>query len=139
MKSKFLFLSVFFLSISFAQEKTGVLAETDDVKIEAKELVCKSMQGFDLLFQGLEFTNKTAEEINITYNFEVWHSDICQTCGGDHGSIRNITIPASSTIEATCKDIYNSDLTVLDHSLTDNPAAPKVKLTEIVINKITKD
>lgn len=137
---KFLILPFACLTFSlFAQQKTGVLAETDFVRIEANEQVCKSMQGFDYLFQALKFTNLTNDDIIITYNFEVWHEDICQTCGGDHGSIRSMEIAANSVVEATCKEMYNQSIMVLDHSLTVDPAAPKVKLTEIVINKVIKN
>lgn len=125
------------LSAGLYAQNWETVAETNEYKIEKGAVVCSSSQGFDYEFVVMRYSNLTNDVIDLSFNFEVWYDDFCNTCGeSDHGSMRLVTIPANSVVEGSCST-SGDYLKTFDHSLTINERAWKSKLTDIVVNKIS--
>jgi hypothetical protein len=135
MKRIFTFL-LFLLSTSLYAQNWNVEAATNEYKIEKGSIVCQSTQGYDYEYALMRYTNLTSEAIDLSFNFEVWYDDFCNTCGNaDHGSMRLISIPANGVVEGACATSEDY-LKTFAHSITINERAWKSKLTKIVFNKI---
>lgn len=127
---------LFLMSTGLYAQNWEIVAETNEYKIERGTVVCPSTQGFEYEYVVMKYTNLTNADINLSFNFEVWYDDFCNTCGeSDHGSMRLVTIPANSSVEGSCST-SGDYLKTFDHSITIHERAWKSKLTEIVVNKI---
>ncbi len=127
------------LGLQLSAQKYETIVEDTDYKIEKTEMVCKSGQGYEYVYEMTKFSNLTSDEITLDFDYTYYYSDVCQNCENtDHGTHRTLVLPANSVIEGSCERTPLDYLRTLSYSKTEHPNAFKEQLTKLVIEKVQK-
>ena len=103
-----LILSVFTLLVlsSFSTKATKTaLFSNNKLTIEGATQGCNDAKnGINKEFIFLNFTNKTAKEIKVTYYTELSYNATCYTCNSKDEYTFTITVPANGSVNGSCSN-----------------------------------
>lgn len=128
---------VFFSISATAQsaESWTTYSDLEQVKIEYRTNQCNFSSGVEADFYFIKLTNKTVEEVTITFRLEYYYNGECTTCHNDE-YVYTFKIPASGSLEPTC-DLSNDNarLAVIKEYLNRDFGYPldKFEITNIQI------
>lgn len=116
-----------------------VYTNHSDVKVEYKFSECDFNSGLDKELLIFKVTNKTSEEITLTWHIELYYGGSCNTCAYPSEYTRQVTIPANGEVEGTCTPYTNEPLNVFSKFIDPNytkgsEALHKFKLGNLTIN-----
>jgi len=114
--------------------------ENDKIKIEYKYQDCVHIGGFDSEYVLFEITNKTDNEINISWKEQVWYNEICSNCEHESPESRKKIIVLSNTIYSTdCNNLKNiSIFSKFTEKLENMPGVNTIiPLTKFELNNLT--
>jgi hypothetical protein len=114
--------------------------ENDKIKIEYKYQDCVHIGGFDSEYVLFKITNKTDNEINISWKEQVWYNEICSNCEHESPESRKKIIVLSNTIYSTdCNNLKNiSIFSKFTEKLENMPGVNTIiPLTKFELNNLT--
>ena len=77
-------------------------AENSEVKVEVKRTDCYVNSGLDKQYFLIRFTNKTHNDVSISWNMELFYNNDCKTCGiGEY--LWQIDIAPNGTAVGDCQ------------------------------------
>lgn len=77
--------------------------QNEQVKIEINAEACNNEQaGTYKNYVFLRITNKTSENIEVSFTKELWYDGVCSNCNGGDEAKTNIILKANETVQGTC-------------------------------------
>lgn len=77
--------------------------QNDQVKIETNTQTCSNAQaGTSNNYILLRISNKTNQEVEVSFFKELWYNDVCSNCNGGDEAKTSIVLKANETVEGSC-------------------------------------
>lgn len=114
--------------------------ENNEIKIEYRYETCIYLERFDSEYVFLEITNKTDDELKISWQEELWYNEICINCEHESPEFRKEVIVLGNTIYSSdCNNLKNTSIfSKFTEKLEDMPGINTIiPLTKFELKNLT--
>lgn len=124
------------ISINVEAQTWSTYQETDQIKIEYSENEC-SPAGNDITakFYVFKVTNKTANEISVSWNLQAYFNDQCRTCNNPEYNF-TFVVSANGFVQGTCGVSANPALNIFKEWINNRHIKNNEKLTKFELINI---